>query len=41
MKYIIPFIPPSMNKFAGRKNVWEYREEKRKLETNLLCVLQT
>lgn len=28
MKYIIPFIPPSMNKFAGRKNVWEYREEK-------------
>lgn len=25
MKYIIPEIPPSLNKFAGRQNVWEYR----------------
>lgn len=28
MKYIIPQIPPSLNKFAGRKNVWEYRKAK-------------
>lgn len=30
MKYYIPFIPPSLNKFAGRNNAWEYREEKNK-----------
>ena len=27
-KYIIPFTPPSLNKYAGRENVWEYRAEK-------------
>ena len=29
-RYIIPFIPASLNRFAGRKNVWEYRDEKRR-----------
>ena len=27
-KYIIPMLPPSLNKFAGRQNVWEYRQLK-------------
>lgn len=29
MKYIIPAIPPSYNKYNGRKNVWQYREDKK------------
>jgi crossover junction endodeoxyribonuclease RusA len=28
MRYIIPAIPPSLNKFAGRENTWEYRRAK-------------
>lgn len=32
MKYIINEIPPSYNRFGGRKNVWEYREEKKRWE---------
>jgi crossover junction endodeoxyribonuclease RusA len=28
MRYIIPAIPPSLNKFAGRENTWEYRKTK-------------
>ena len=28
MKYIIPAIPPSLNRFAGRQNVHEYRKLK-------------
>ena len=28
MKIIINAIPPSLNKFAGRKNYWEYRKVK-------------
>ena len=35
--YTIPNTPPSLNKFAGRANVWEYREQK-ELWKNL-CVL--
>ena len=27
-RYTINAIPPSLNKFAGRKNMWEYREAK-------------
>lgn len=29
MKYIIPAIPPSDNVYKGRKNVWQYRENKK------------
>ena len=29
MKFIIPDIPPSDNRFKGRKNVWEYRQTKK------------
>lgn len=32
MKYIIDEIPPSSNKFNGRNNVWEYRNEKKRWE---------
>lgn len=28
MKYTIMGIPPSMNKYKGRSNVWEYRRDK-------------
>lgn len=28
-KYSIPAIPPSNNRFAGRQNHWEYREQKK------------
>ena len=27
-RYIIPEIPPSLNRFAGRRNEWEYRKLK-------------
>lgn len=37
MKIVIPQIPPSLNKFAGRKNEWEYREQK-KYWKDLICV---
>lgn len=29
MKFTIPLIPPSDNKFKGRQNHWEYRELKK------------
>ncbi len=29
MKYTIEGVPPSLNRFAGRFNSWEYREEKK------------
>jgi Holliday junction resolvase RusA-like endonuclease len=32
MKYVIEAVPPSNNKFSGRKNVWEYRNEKKDWE---------
>lgn len=28
MIYTIPQIPPSMNKYKGRNNMWEYRRDK-------------
>lgn len=37
MRYIIPKIPKSLNRFAGRENAWEYREEKKRWKD--LCVL--
>ena len=27
-EYMIPCVPPSLNKFAGRENKWEYRQTK-------------
>jgi Holliday junction resolvase RusA-like endonuclease len=37
--YTIPQIPPSLNRFAGRKNEWEYRELKQEWKdmVYLLC----
>ena len=31
-KYIIPEIPPSLNKYKGRSNVWQYRKDKAEWE---------
>lgn len=28
-EYNIPLIPPSLNRYAGRKNEWDYRANKR------------
>ena len=36
-RYTIPGTPPSLNKYAGRENVWEYRERK-ELWRNLCAV---
>lgn len=34
IRIVIPEIPPSNNKFAGRQNQWQYRNEKKRwLET--------
>lgn len=30
IKLIIPGVPPSLNRVAGRNNVWEYRTTKKK-----------
>lgn len=30
MKITVPGVPPSMNRFVGRANKWEYRAEKKK-----------
>jgi len=39
LHYTIPAIPPSLNKFAGRANTWEYRRQKQEWKdlVKLLC----
>lgn len=39
MKITVPEIPPSLNRFAGRLNSWEYRQEKARWKqlVYLLC----
>jgi Holliday junction resolvase RusA-like endonuclease len=32
IKFTIPFIPPSMNKYKGRENAHEYRSDKKEWE---------
>lgn len=29
MKIIIPKIPPTINKYIGRSNIWEYQKDKK------------
>lgn len=36
MKIVIPEIPPSLNRYAGRKNEWEYRKQKQYWK-DLIC----
>ena len=36
-KIIINEIPPSLNKFAGRENTWEYRAEKARWKS-IVCM---
>jgi crossover junction endodeoxyribonuclease RusA len=38
MKFTIPMIPPSDNKFKGRKNVWEYRELKKEWLNTVMAI---
>lgn len=28
---ILPFIPPTINKYIGRSNIWEYQKDKKKI----------
>lgn len=35
--YTVPDIPPSLNKYAGRENVWAYRADKKQWEA--LCAV--
>lgn len=39
MTYIIPMIPPSINRYIGRDNKWEYYTEKQNWKANcfLFC----
>ena len=39
-KYTIPEIPPSLNKYLGRENSWEYRNAKAEWlrKTALFCI---
>lgn len=30
LRYTIPCVPPSLNQFAGRENIWEYRALKKR-----------
>lgn len=38
-RYTIPLVPQSLNHYAGRKNCWEYRQDKAQWERDvtLLC----
>ena len=38
IRITLPGIPRSLNAFAGRRNIWEYREEKQHW-TDLVCLL--
>ena len=31
VKLTIPFIPPTINKYIGRSNIWEYQADKKKI----------
>lgn len=35
IRYTIPVIPPSINKYIGRNNVYEYRREKAKWKSTV------
>ena len=35
IKYTIPGIPPSMNKYKGRSNMWEYHKDKKTWEKHI------
>lgn len=40
MKIILPIIPPTINKYIGRSNIWEYQADKKKLakEVKMLTI---
>lgn len=39
LHYVIPEIPPSLNRYAGRGNCWDYREQKQRWKdmVKLIC----
>lgn len=39
-KIIIPLIPPSINNYIGRTNIWDYQKEKKKIhQTIRMCTI--
>lgn len=34
----LPYIPPSMNQYAGRENSWAYRNEKRRVKDHVCWI---
>ena len=40
IKLVIPLVPPTINKYIGRSNIWEYQADKKKIHKaiNLLTV---
>ena len=40
MKIVIPKIPPTINKYIGRSNIWEYQQDKKRYhELVRLCTI--
>lgn len=39
MKIVLKGVPPSLNKFAGRANTWEYRAEKQRWTEAVMWVV--
>lgn len=40
MKIVLPFIPPTINKYIGKSNIWEYQADKKKIhEAVRLCTI--
>lgn len=39
MKITLDFIPPTINKYIGKKNIWEYQDDKKNIHN--LVVLET
>ena len=35
---ILPFVPPTINKYIGRSNIWEYQSDKKKIHEAIRLV---
>lgn len=31
IKIVLPFVPPTINKYIGRSNIWQYQSDKKKV----------
>lgn len=36
MKIILNFIPPSINEYIGKTNIWEYQRDKKKIHKSVI-----